>query len=713
MVPSVPAPSAPPPGSGFLSVDVTVTRTDPNDTRSGTLPAGLTYFWPPEVDAVSPPQGPTLGGTDVVVSGRFFRVITGQPFLVTFDGVACTDLHVTSSTSLTCTTPPGDPGFADVSARNESDSTGTKADAYLYVAPPRVDSTDPPEGPTFGGDDVTVHGAFFQPNALVFFDGAPCSDVQVVDAQTITCITPPGAEGTADVRVLNVDGQDGVGVGIYDYEGVAVTPDHGLPIGFAHVRVRSAGMQPGVTVLFGGNAAACTFASSHEVDCETPASTLPGRGRGDVDVTFVNPDGSTETGTAAFSYRVYVQHNEDLDLGGDNANDVDLADMNGDGSLDAVVVTGNEFFGPGNTEVQAIRQVSAVFQNDGHGHFTRHPIGDSGVQNSASLADIDGDGLPDVLIGATNGDGPELFHNNGDFSFTRIDLPGPLSDGFHDSFDAEFVDLTGDGRADIFSLSTGCNPADVQFFGACDASTNGGDAIFAQNADGTLADLSSLAPRDPRWVHEHKLIAADIDGDGDNDIVIVTNNVNENSSEQNRVLINRINEGLGFEVHTPSDLLNTLGDLYDLDSGDIDGDGDPDIVTTVCEGEVGEALFRNDNGVLVNDNSALPSLTQTCTVGSALVDLDDDGDLDLLFGGVDDVNAIDPHTHMRVLINRGDGTFVDGSDALPQFDNRHLLLNNFAVGDIDGDRDVDILVAGGAPYFHADHSGRVLVLHLE
>jgi hypothetical protein len=125
-----------------------------------------------------------------------------------------------------------------------------------------------------------------------------------------------------------------------------------------------------------------------------------------------------------------------------------------------------------------------------------------------------------------------------------------------------------------------------------------------------------------------------------------------------------------------------------------------------------EILLHNDNGTLTNTSStALPSQSVSCTVGVAMVDLDDDGDLDLIYGGT--VSFTDTHTQMRVFINKGDGTFVDASDAVPAFVHDHVQINNFAVGDIDGDRDADILIAGGAPYNEPNREGHVVVLHLE
>jgi hypothetical protein len=103
-------PSQPPP-SGLADVDVTVRRQQPGDTREGTLERAVTYYWPPEIDLVTPAQGPTAGGTAVLLSGRFFRVPEGGAIFVRFDGEDCGELVLHSSTALSCVTPPGDPAL--------------------------------------------------------------------------------------------------------------------------------------------------------------------------------------------------------------------------------------------------------------------------------------------------------------------------------------------------------------------------------------------------------------------------------------------------------------------------------------------------------------------------------------------------------------------------------------------------------------------------
>ncbi len=85
---------------------------------------------------------------------------------------------------------------------NNSPGTGS--------SPPAILSVSPNTGPVSGGEHIIVKGTDFVPEEYtrVIFDGDFASDVNVIDSETITCVTPPHTEGIVDVTVINKFGSD-------------------------------------------------------------------------------------------------------------------------------------------------------------------------------------------------------------------------------------------------------------------------------------------------------------------------------------------------------------------------------------------------------------------------------------------------------------------------------------------------------------------------
>jgi len=84
---------------------------------------------PPTVVSVVPANGPTAGGTAVVITGTNFT----SGAAVTFGANAASDVVVLSSTEITCITPPGPPGPVTV-AVTDTLGTGSLAGGYTYIA---------------------------------------------------------------------------------------------------------------------------------------------------------------------------------------------------------------------------------------------------------------------------------------------------------------------------------------------------------------------------------------------------------------------------------------------------------------------------------------------------------------------------------------------------------------------------------------------------
>lgn len=125
----------------------------------------------------------------------------------------------------------------------------------------------------------------------------------------------------------------------------------------------------------------------------------------------------------------------------------------------------------------------------------------------------------------------------------------------------------------------------------------------------------------------------------------------------------------------------------DVAFGDLDGDGDPDAM--ICAGGTG-AL--RPNFVLINDGTghfeeSEQALGKRASWAVALGDLDGDGDLDAVFANGEDPRrtGFEPAT---LWLNDGNGRFTESETALPTA--RHYDVD---IGDLNGDDRPDIVLA--------------------
>lgn len=80
----------------------------------------------------------------------------------------------------------------------------------LSVGPaPVVSAILPNSDNIAGGTAVTITGSGFQPSATVTIGGTAAANVSVVNATTLTAVTPAHSAGAVDVTVTNLDGRSG------------------------------------------------------------------------------------------------------------------------------------------------------------------------------------------------------------------------------------------------------------------------------------------------------------------------------------------------------------------------------------------------------------------------------------------------------------------------------------------------------------------------
>ncbi|BCS35257.1 hypothetical protein TBR22_A44840 [Luteitalea sp. TBR-22] len=189
----------------------------------------------------------------------------------------------------------------------------------------------------------------------------------------------------------------------------------------------------------------------------------------------------------------------------------------------------------------------------------------------------------------------------------------------------------------------------------------------------------ALGPRPPVAI-----TAADIDRDGRTDLIAVHEDGFEAYAAAAAPTPTRVSTGT---LATPG--LGARGAVV----ADVDNDGKADVL---IHGRGGVALWRQvagQGGASFGFEDVTRASTMATTLDvrtAALVDLDHDGDADVVLGGATRDGAAAPLAAWR---NNGDGTFVDMSaSALPG--QAPLVATAIVPTDVDLRRDIDVLVLG-------------------
>lgn len=304
----------------------------------------------------------------------------------------------------------------------------------------------------------------------------------------------------------------------------------------------------------------------------------------------------------------------------------------------------------------------------------------SGNSMSALAADMDNDGDQDLVI-ASQGPNKILLNNgSGEFSIVSNSI---LVSFNYNSQDVAVADFNRDGgRFDLFfsNVADQTTPQTNEFY------LNQGNVSFTNDIG--LIPVNGIS---------NSAIARDLNGDGIVDILIGNNG-------QNIILIN--NGNARFTDQTGQRLPSRFDLTRDIEIGDLTGNGFPDIVVA-NENDDNRILFNNGSGIYLDQTgSRLPLISEIEETREVeLADIDGDGDLDIYFSNVRIFESgADPQD--RLLVNNGQGVFSDvTSSQLPQ-KTTNTLDTDFL--DIDGDGDLDILTGnfnGGVQVFLNNGAG--------
>ncbi|MFA7296399.1 MAG: IPT/TIG domain-containing protein [Dehalococcoidia bacterium] len=175
----------------------------------------------------------------------------------------------------------------------------------VAAANPTFASIVPGTGSTAGGTPVTITGSNFTSGAAVYIGGGAATNVVVVNSTQITATSPAGAQGSANLLIVNPDNTAVTATAAYFFTSptgalslTSIEPSSGGAGGGQLVNVYGSGFQAGLTITFGGIAStSITVLSSSTLLVRTPSGLS-----GTVSVTVTNPDNSTATLPTGYTF---------------------------------------------------------------------------------------------------------------------------------------------------------------------------------------------------------------------------------------------------------------------------------------------------------------------------------------------------------------------------------------------------------------------------
>ncbi len=386
-----------------------------------------------------------------------------------------------------------------------------------------------------------------------------------------------------------------------------------------------------------------------------------------------------------------------------------LFDFDNDGRLDVYLLNNG---GPNGRPNQLFKQMpDGTFQKVSAGSG----LDFSGYCMGVAIGDVNNDGLPDVLV--TEYGGVRLFLNDGGGKFTDVTRESGLDNPLWGT-SAAFVDYDRDGWLDLVIV----NYLDYDPSFRC-RGRGKPSYCHPDNFPGTVTklfrNLGKKGRGDARVRFEDRTLpsglgrtpgpglgvaCADFNGDGWPDILVA------NDAKPNHLWINQ-KDGTFKEAAVLCGLAYNIAGKAEGNMGialaDVNGDGLFDVLITHLTDETHTLWLQGPRGAF-RDQTAISGLVHPhwrgTGFGTVLADFNHDGAPDLAIvngrvreGPAQNESALGPFwssyaERNQLFANDGAGKFKDVSQANDPFCASAGVSRGLAVGDVDGDGALDLLV---------------------
>ena len=402
-----------------------------------------------------------------------------------------------------------------------------------------------------------------------------------------------------------------------------------------------------------------------------------------------------------------------------------IFDYDGDGKPDIYVVNSADF--PGHSQSQPA-PTGRLYHNLGNLRFEdvteRAGLAMSCYGMGAIAADYDGDSREDLLV--TSWGGPRLFRNQGNGTFREVTQEvGLRAPQWQDdagrrgpewSTGALLFDADGDGKLDLFVANYVHWSPEVDLYSTIDGHRksyakpdiyHGSSPRLYLQRNGRFVDVTRESGISNENGKALGVALWDFNGDGRPDIV-VANDTQPNFLYENlgggRFIERGVAAGIAYDEN------GTTRAGMGIDVADFQNDGKPAIAIANFSREPLSVFKMQAPGIFREATQqagvAEPSY-MVLKFGLVFADIDLDGWQDIVLANghieprINDVEeAVTYREPMKLLGNNGRGGFVDWTDSAGKPFATPIVGRGLAVGDLDGDGDLDIVVVENGGNLH-------------